>query len=374
MRLCIACFLIVCAPVIYGNTSISDAYISMYKDIAIFEMKRTGIPASIKLAQGLLESDWGRSKLAREANNHFGMKCGSLWEGNTYYKEDDDRDKRGKLIKSCFRVFNDAVDSYIAHSDFLTRSGRDGRYGFLFDLDPTDYEAWAHGLRKAGYATDPAYPQKLIKVIKKYKLDRFDVEAIEEEAVIVSHHPSRSENRLKPSRLDASEASSEEDLSEAVVRKPRIKKRISYKSHKTNGVKHVIARGGETIADVAASIGRDVSELLEYNEGITYSEQSLDKLDKIFISKKKRSFKGKTRYHEVLPGESMYDISQRYGIKLVNLYAKNKMPKSSEPLPGEKIYLKKTVSRKDRPTYVKIDDLTKDPVEEYLFVDDPHIK
>ncbi len=374
MRLCIACLLIVCAPVIYGNTSVSDAYISMYKDIAIFEMKRTGIPASIKLAQGLLESDWGRSKLAREANNHFGMKCGSLWEGNTYYKEDDDRDKRGKIIKSCFRVFNDAIDSYIAHSDFLTRSGRDGRYGFLFDLDPTDYEGWARGLRKAGYATDPAYPQKLIKIIRKYKLDRFDVEAIKEEAAVVSHHPSRTGTRLKPSRLETAEASSEEGYSENSEIVPQVRRRRSYKTHKTNGVKHVIARGDETIADVAATLGRDVSELLEYNEGVTYSTQSLDKLDKVFISKKKRSFKGKTIYHKVLPGESMYEISQRYGIKLVNLYAKNKMPMGSEPLPGEKIYLKKTVSRKDRPTYVKIEDLTKDPVEEYLFVDDPFIK
>ena len=156
---------------------IVDSYIETFQYIAVSEMERTGIPASIKLAQGLLESNWGRSELSSFAHNHFGIKCGSSWEGKGYYKVDDDLDEQGNLRESCFRVFESDEASYIAHSEFLMKNKR---YAFLFDYGQTDHKAWAKGLRKAGYATDPKYPSKIIGVIQKYQLDRFDYMVAEE--------------------------------------------------------------------------------------------------------------------------------------------------------------------------------------------------
>ncbi len=145
-------------------------YITQYKEIAILEMQRTGIPASIKMAQALLESGAGRSTLARNANNHFGIKCGGSWEGETYYREDDDYYK-GKLVKSCFRKFDSVYQSFEAHSNFLINQNR---YSFLFEIPVSDYESWAKGLRKAGYATDKSYSIKLIEIIEKYELYLLD--------------------------------------------------------------------------------------------------------------------------------------------------------------------------------------------------------
>ncbi|HJW29100.1 MAG TPA: glucosaminidase domain-containing protein, partial [Saprospiraceae bacterium] len=129
----------------------TDAYIRNFKDIAVAEMLRTGIPASIKLAQAMVESNCGTSELACKANNHFGIKCGGDWCGKTFRKEDDDY-KDGELTKSCFREFKSPLESYVAHSDFLTDPKKATRYGPLFQLKPTDYKAWAYGLLKAGYA------------------------------------------------------------------------------------------------------------------------------------------------------------------------------------------------------------------------------
>ncbi len=151
-------------------------YIEKYKTIAISEMQRTGIPASIKLAQGILESNSGQSTLARQSNNHFGIKCGDDWDGEVVYRHDDDY-HNGLLVKSCFRSYDDPYESYIAHSDFLSNP-YSRRYKFLFNLEQTDYRAWAHGLKKSGYATDQKYPEKLIRIIENYQLYQFDEEAI----------------------------------------------------------------------------------------------------------------------------------------------------------------------------------------------------
>ncbi|MDX1407365.1 MAG: glucosaminidase domain-containing protein [Saprospiraceae bacterium] len=148
-------------------------YIEMYKDLAISEMHRTGVPASIKLAQAIVESDSGQSLLAGRANNHFGIKCKSYWEGGRYFYADDDRDQSGRLIPSCFRRYESATASYTDHSDFLKNSPR---YAELFELATTDYEQWALGLKKCGYATDRSYAVKLIKSIETLGLDRFDAE------------------------------------------------------------------------------------------------------------------------------------------------------------------------------------------------------
>lgn len=155
-----------------NNTEyLASEYIENFKDLAIVEMYRTGIPASITLAQGLHESNYGTSKLAKEANNHFGIKCKSWWTGKTYYYKDDDLNRKGELIESCFRAYHSDIDSYIDRSNFLKYSDR---YTLLFTYDKTDYHAWAYGLKQCGYATDAQYTQKLLRKIEKYKLMDFD--------------------------------------------------------------------------------------------------------------------------------------------------------------------------------------------------------
>ena len=146
-------------------------YVETYKDLAIVEMHRSGIPASITLAQALHESQTGGSELAIYANNHFGIKCKSYWVGKTYKYKDDDYDRDGNLIKSCFRSYDSVIDSYIDHTNFLTQSAH---YAELFTYDKTDYVKWAKGLKKCGYATDPEYANKLINKIEKYQLYIYD--------------------------------------------------------------------------------------------------------------------------------------------------------------------------------------------------------
>ncbi len=165
------CWCAVSSPIIAQYKTPEERYIEKYKDLAIREMHRTGIPASIKLAQGLLESQAGFSELAQFANNHFGIKCKSDWQGQRFFKEDDDYDPNGLLTKSCFRVYPSVYDSYRDHSQFLRLRPR---YQKLFQLNRTDYRAWAYGLKECGYATDPRYPQKLIQIIEKYRLHQYD--------------------------------------------------------------------------------------------------------------------------------------------------------------------------------------------------------
>ena len=154
------------------DTIDAKEYINSYKDLAVLEMHRSGIPASIILAQGIHESNSGKSTLAKLANNHFGIKCKSYWVGKTYFHKDDDY-KNGKLIESCFRAYDSAVQSYVDHSNFLMTSKN---YESLFKYDSFDYESWAHGLKRCGYATDPTYTNKLIKIIEELELYKFDYE------------------------------------------------------------------------------------------------------------------------------------------------------------------------------------------------------
>lgn len=148
-----------------------ETYIDRYKDLAIIEMNRKGIPASIKLAQAILESRSGESQFAAQSKNHFGIKCKDDWRGNMYLHIDDDRDEEGELIESCFRSYDDVINSYVDHSNFLSSKEN---YAALFALSITDYRGWAQGLQDAGYATDPQYAEKLIKIIEHHGLDAYD--------------------------------------------------------------------------------------------------------------------------------------------------------------------------------------------------------
>ncbi|MBL4654370.1 MAG: glucosaminidase domain-containing protein, partial [Bacteroidia bacterium] len=151
------------------NESLKAKYVEDFKSLAIEEMHRSGIPASITLAQGLYESGFGTSRLAKEGNNHFGIKCKALWTGPVIYEDDD-------ALQECFRKYESALQSYQDHSDFLMNGQR---YNFLFDLKKTDYKGWSRGLKKAGYATNPRYSDKLIEIIEEFKL--YELDGIEPE-------------------------------------------------------------------------------------------------------------------------------------------------------------------------------------------------
>lgn len=167
LLLFMACFLTV-TP---SEKDITHSYVDQYKDLAIIEMHRTGVPASIKLAQAILESNSGTSTFSQSSNNHFGIKCKSYWKGEKYYHKDDDLNAAGQLIKSCFRSYESVLDSYVDHSHFLKNSPY---YGQLFDISGADYIDWAKGLQHYGYATDPSYADKLIRIIERHNLQSFD--------------------------------------------------------------------------------------------------------------------------------------------------------------------------------------------------------
>lgn len=367
------------------NSELAQTYINNFRDIAIQEMERTGIPASIKLAQGLLESDWGRSDLAKTANNHFGIKCGGKWKGGTFYKEDDDRNKKGDLIESCFRAFSSPTESYMAHSDFLKDPKKEYRYGFLFEYSSTDYKSWAKGLKKSGYATDPSYPSKLIKIIEMYDLHVFDKPMRQS---IANHKPNRNGDFEKPSgeytyvvskAKKAKIATSKSEKSRTKRGKSRSEKRtikkytsrLEYSIESINETRMVIGKGGESIAQLARKVGVSPDEILKINEIYTTKNDIIEAGANIFIEKKKRRFKGKDVYHTVAEGETMESIAQLYGIRLKSLFAKNRMPSGSKTVVGQKLHLSKTSSVKERPKFTLEGSKRK---HKFLFEEDESIK
>ena len=286
-----------------------EAYIVQYQDVAIREMERTGVPASIKLAQGILESNSGRSTLARRANNHFGIKCGNSWRGKKHYRKDDDY-KRGKLVKSCFRGYKNSEYSYIAHSDFLLDNSR---YSFLFNLKITDYKRWAKGLKKAGYATSRTYDKKLIRLIEAYKLNKYDT------------------------------MSSVDKITESTNR-PKMPTDIFY----INDAKMTFAKVGETPTMIAKRTKTSINRILKYNEGLELANEPLAVDAKVFIQEKRRNFRGKQKTHIVKARETMYDISQSYGLCLDRLYKKNKMSKGTQAATGEAVRIRGKASKRPK--------------------------
>lgn len=295
------------------NNSRAD-YINRFKDIAISEAERAGIPASIKLAQGILESSGGESTLARKANNHFGIKCHSNWTGKKYFIEDDDYDESGKLLKSCFRVYKNADASYIAHSEFLRDPNKRYRYGFLFDLPITDYRAWAYGLKKAGYATSPTYAEKLIKVVETYELYRFD------------------------------------NMTMVDVQHDDVVNLGGYNATMINQAKVTFSKIGDSPSKIADRTGVPLRRILKYNERLNSGGQNIKPETRVFLQRKRNNFRGKKQWHYVKADESMFEISQIYGVRLDKLYKKNRMKEGSEAAVGEKIKLRGCkVKKRDAP-------------------------
>ena len=305
------------------------AYVERYAGLAVWEMERTGVPASIKLGQAILESRWGTTDLARIANNHFGIKCGGLWEGSFYMKEDDDYDAQGTLIPSCFRRYESAEASFVAHSEFLKDPLKTDRYGFLFDLDPEDYKAWARGLKKAGYATDKDYHHKLIRIIENLKLfqyDQINQEIIE--AIIAGIEQGGTTSQL--------------------AHLPGIEPAIIYRFRKSQPalaplpvmmVNHL--RGIRTLAkEVQQGKSLPVRELFTYNAAIDHPVRILKARPSTVAGPERNSYRGKESWHVVRPNELLADISRLYGLELKALYRRNLIPDSSEVAAGERIKLK----------------------------------
>jgi len=309
MRLFILLLILGFSSLSYTQTNITEAYIGKYKQISIHEMNRTGIPASITLAQGLLESNWGRSNLAVKSNNHFGIKCSGDYSGKKHLRYDDEYNKLGKKKKSCFRVYDSAEDSFYDHSEFLTDKNKHKRYGFLFEFASSDYRSWAKGLSKSGYASDPKYASKLISIIKKHELWRYD----EERGPFTD---------------------------DQIVKIETIEKDHSYKITYLNSCKIVLAKGGESVKILASSIGVSSRSIVKHNTGLSKKGDLLDAGQKVYLEKKKRFYLGKEKEHILGNGENIANISNKYGISEDFLRKINRLSKKEELSRGDVAKLK----------------------------------
>jgi len=287
-------------------------YIELYKGEAVKGMNHSGVPASITLAQGILESGDGNSPLARYANNHFGIKCHSSWTGKTFIQDDDSKDE-------CFRKYKTALESFSDHSDFLKRK----RYAALFELKITDYKGWAKGLKAAGYATNPKYPQLLIRIIEENDLAKYD-----------KMKPGKSikDNNTKKDRKD--KKNQEEDRK--VLANSKKKGSHSVKVHENN-IRYIDVKPEDSFDKIAEEFNMGLWQLYKYNDW----DKDKELFDEGVLFLQPKRSKAKEEYHTARKGESMMDISQQYGIKYKKLLKKNGLLEGDEPKQGDKIYMQK---------------------------------
>ena len=300
-----------------------EEYIQTYKDVAIAEMKRKGVPASITLSQGILETEYGNSDLVRRSNNHFGIKCKSTWKGESVKHTDD-------APNECFRKYATAEESYRDHSDYLYNSPR---YESLFKLDPTDYKGWAYGLKRAGYATNPKYPQILINNIEKYNLQQYNYEAgsessLAKEDIVIVEMP-EAPKKVAPEP-------------EIVVEKgPNIfKKTFSKKKYVSNQyfnkLKAIMAYKGKSLLVIATEYDISLAKLMEYND---LTDDGILKEDQwIYLEKKHKE--GNRDTYIALQNETLYNISQNNAVQLPMLAEYNNLSENSKVKKGTVIYLR----------------------------------
>jgi LysM repeat protein len=302
-----------------------EEYIDMYKDLAMEEMLEHRIPASITLAQGILESNCGNSPLALEANNHFGIKCHKEWTGKTFIQDDEEKNE-------CFRKYGKAEDSYRDHSDFLVT--RD-RYNLLFNLKADDYKGWAHGLKQAGYATNPKYPELLIKIIEENRLYIFDINndqnyAAKKQTIDKETHHAKTPNQ-RPTTNDQRLSSGPPEIFELAGKGGN--NRIIFRN---NGVKFIYAREGDDFQLIASEFEIYSWQVYSYND--LKKEDKLVTGQKVYLEKKKK--RGAYDYHLVKDGESLYTIAQDYGIRLQALCKLNGNEQTGKVGTGQKLSLK----------------------------------
>lgn len=326
-------FLSVCNA--FGQYTENDirAYIEQYKELAIKKMYEYKIPASITMAQGIFESGSGTSRLAKEGNNHFGIKCHKEWIGDTVRVDDD-------TLQECFRKYSKAEDSYTDHSLFLTSRPR---YSKLFALDIMDYKGWAKGLKEAGYATNPKYAERIISLIERFELAKLDTiyqernatgwfEMSRPEVVVVEDNVTESEIILLKDNFGVVFIPDAPDY-----------KKINYpfsdrRTYENNGVLFVIAKNGDTYATVANDVQSDESRLRFYNE--VPKGKGLIAGEIVYIEQKRKSCKAVV--HVLEQGETLHYISQKYGIRLSVIMKINDLNEKSVVKVNSKIKLKKT--------------------------------
>lgn len=303
-----------------GTGLSADDFANKFKDLAVGEMKRTGIPASITLAQAMIESDYGRSRLAREANNYFGIKCHDNWTGPTIKHNDDKRNE-------CFRKYSKPEESFYDHSDFLKSVPR---YSFLFEIGTTDYKAWARGLRKSGYATNPDYANMLIKNIEDNNLWYFD-----RDYKVTSRTSKPASHVKEPDTvpvIDSSEKPVSHSFSNSAVvaRVPRIME--------NNRIKYIIVKDGDTREKLEKDFQLLRWELAKYNE--LESDFQIVPGQILYLQPKREKAEPGKEYYITAGSDTMYLISQRFGIKLKSLYEMNRMNQDEETEEGRKIWLR----------------------------------
>ncbi|WP_372949093.1 glucosaminidase domain-containing protein [Mariniphaga sp.] len=285
-----------------------EQYILRYQLLAIEEMGRSGIPASIKMAQAVLESGNGNSQLSRNSNNHFGIKCKSNWRGARVYHDDDEKGE-------CFRKYKSVEESYLDHTNFLMSNPR---YAFLFTLPPDDYKGWAKGLKDAGYATARHYDKSLIKIIEDHQLYRLD-----------------QKQTIRPLLANSKSPALNKGMSDKMIINPfNSRKKVTI-----NNLEAVVAREGDTYEILAQSLGIEAWELYNFNDqGAGYRPQPNEV---VYIEQKHRKASKNVEIHTVSEGETMHFISQMYGLKLKPLYRRNRMKPNEQPQTGELVYLRK---------------------------------
>lgn len=295
----VCCVLVTTAYAQRRQTSYNN-YIKQYAPLAVEQMKQHNVPASITLAQGLLESGAGLSTLSRKSNNHFGIKCGNSWRGRSVRANDD-------APNECFRAYRKVEDSYEDHSLFLVGNQR---YASLFKLKKTDYKSWARGLKKAGYATDPSYANKLITIIETYDLYKYDNDG-----------------------MSKREAKKWQKL---LKKKPWLAN--PHDVYIANGLAYVIARDGDTFQLLGGEFEIGWKKLVKYND--LQRDYTLEEGDIIYLKEKNKKTVADVVYHEVREGDSMHSISQIYGVRLKTLYKLNVMADDHIPEVGERVWLK----------------------------------
>ena len=284
-----------------------EEYIHKYASIAQAEMRRTGVPASITLAQGLLESGSGKSTLATTANNHFGIKCHKNWTGRKVYHDDDAKGE-------CFRAYSKPEESFRDHSDFLRYNDR---YKCLFDYDISDYRSWCYGLKQAGYATDPKYATKLIDLIETYGLGRYDVGKVEV---------------ASPDKLEA-------PVKSEIHYNEEFRFKVERTVYEKNGVRFVYARRGDTYASIASLYDLFPSEILRFND--LRQERELAPGELVYIARKKaRTAKGLDMYIVQEDGEQLWDICQRFGVRVESVRKRNKLTPDTELVAEQELSLR----------------------------------
>ena len=309
-------------------------YVEQYKSLAIDEMIRTGVPASITLAQGLLETGFGESELAVNANNHFGIKCKGEWNGERVYHDDDAKGE-------CFRKYNSPIESYRDHSDFLSKRPH---YAFLFKLEVTDYEGWAKGLKSAGYATNPQYPKLLIKLIEENNLHQYTLVALQQK------------NQPKPETLILAEAGiekpdgkmskvvydqmTESEVAESNVETPIFSNEVPSQYPEgiftVNESKAIFVESGTSLFALASNNNIAYNKLLDFND--LSKVDIINKAQLVFLQKKQK--RGSKDVHIVGVNENLYDICQKEGIQLSALLELNNFEKNMTLAIGQRLFLK----------------------------------